>query len=186
MNFSELHETSEKLTTDQPHLKPVIKPFLDVLKFVVEEPYRGACHATSSVLYVLLSELNIEARICIGELGRDEMFFDHSWIEIDGKVFDVSVARPLDPRFDGSPVYMSRDLETLGDPHWQYGTSSGIGNDPFVQTIKAGSFASFMDDAPFHKHGLWHFVQKFGRRCGLEINLNKTRQKYAHVKWTVK
>lgn len=186
MNIAQLCEKAETLTADEPRFRPITKPFFEVLKFVHEESYRGACHATSSILYVLLAELNLEPTICLGELGRDGICFNHSWIVVSGKIFDVAVAMPDDSRFDGPPIFMSRNLENLGAPFWQYGITSGIGDDPFVAVIKAGSFASYMDNAPFHKNGLWHFVQKFGRRCGLAINLNQARQKYAHVRWTTK
>ncbi len=186
MNIPQLYGRAESLTTTEPQFRPALKPFFEMLKFVDEESYRGACHATSSVLYVLLSELKMEPTICIGELGREGICFDHSWIEIAGKVFDVAVALPDDSKFGSPPVFMSRNLENLGEPYWQYGITSGIGDDPFVDLIKAGSFADYMDNAPFHKNGLWHFVQKFGRRCGLAINLNQTRQRYANVKWKSK
>src|SRR5947209_8676198 len=108
MDTKHLVENAKGLIGTDPKLNLTLKPFFEVLNFVVEEPYRGACHAASSVLYVLFSELNIESSICIGELGRDQICFDHSWLEIEGKIFDVAVARPLEPKFDGPPVFKSR------------------------------------------------------------------------------
>jgi len=174
---------AEMLAGDGTEYLGIINPFLQVLRFVIEEPYRGACHASSAILYVLLRESNIDATINIGELGRDNICFDHSWVEVGGKIFDVAIARPDDPVFDGAPVFMEHDLDSMKAPLWQYGTSSGIGDDPFVEQIKAGSFATYMNNAPFHTNGLWHYVQKFGKRCGLKINLNKARQKYSQVQW---
>jgi hypothetical protein len=174
---------AELLAKSETEFAGIINPFFQVLRFVVEEPYRGACHASSAILYVLLRELSIDATINIGELGRDKVCFDHSWVEVGEKVFDIAIARPLEPTLDGAPIFMSRDLENLNEPFWKYGTSSGIGDDPFVEIIKAGSFTTFMDNAPFHENGLWHFVQKFGNRCGLKISLNKARQKYSKVQW---
>lgn len=130
--------------------------------------------------------MKLDASICLGELGRDGVCFDHSWIEVKGEIFDTAISKPLVAKFDGAPVFASRDLQTLCEPFWKYGTSSGIGDDPFVQIIKSGSFATFMDNASFHRNGLWHFVQKFGHSCGLGINLNKTRQKYVKVEWRLK
>lgn len=174
---------AEFLAGERVECSGIINPFFQVLRFVIEEQYRGACHASSAVLYVLLRELNIDATINIGELGRDKLCFDHSWVEVEGKIFDVAVARPLEPIFDSAPVFMSHNLESMKAPLWEYGISSGMRDDPFVELIKAGSFATFMDNAPVHKNGLWHLVQKFGNRCGLKINLNKTRQKYSQVHW---
>jgi hypothetical protein len=96
--------------------------------------------------------------------------------------FQEEAREVLSRIFNGNKVSKEFSIDT--EPFWKYGTSSGIGDDPFVQIIKSGSFADFMDNAPFHKNGLWYFVQKFGGRCGLSINLNKTRQKkYSEVKW---
>ncbi|MDB6027444.1 MAG: hypothetical protein JWM68_3667 [Verrucomicrobiales bacterium] len=176
-------QNAELLAGEAPEFSAVTKPFFHILDFVVDEPYRGACHAISAILYVILRELNIDATICLGELGKDRVCFDHSWVEVSGKIFDISIARPLDSTYDGSPIFMGRNLETLGEPFWKYGISSGIGDDPFVLCLKAGSFGLYMDNAPVHKNGLWYFVQKFGNRCGLQINLNKIRQKYANVQW---
>ncbi|MEK5436329.1 MULTISPECIES: lasso peptide biosynthesis protein [Paenibacillus] len=57
-----------------------------------KNPNPGVCHLLSSIMYVMLNEQGIESELCIGEVQRtDEPYFDHSWIEIDGKAFDLSI-----------------------------------------------------------------------------------------------
>lgn len=160
--------------------------YFSVLEFVCAEQFRGACHVTAALLHVLLREKGIENTLVCGELGKGENYFDHSWVEIDGKIYDIAVALPLIEKFDGHPIFASCDISTLAQPTWTYGVSSGIADDPSMSAIKACSFVEYMDNAPYHKHGLWHFAQKLGRKLGLRLNLNAMRNKFSGTIWTEK
>lgn len=177
---------AHELARAKSELEPAVGPYCKMLEFVIKERYRGACHAVSAILHVLLREHGLQSDLCMGELGRDTISFDHSWVEINGSIFDVAVTSTHDPRYDSPPVFAGLDLSSRGEPTWQYGIDSGTGDDPAVVAIKEMSFLQFMNGAPIHKNGLWHIVQKIGGRSGLALSLNKLRAKYGQATWTVK
>ena len=52
----------------------------------------GACHVSTSVLYVVFSELGYDVKLFVGEIQKlGEKPFDHSWITLDGKIIDIAV-----------------------------------------------------------------------------------------------
>lgn len=61
----------------------------------------GACHATCSVLYVSLSEMGYEPNLCIGEVLGQGLYFDHSWMTLDGAIIDLAISMTLS---GGAPV----------------------------------------------------------------------------------
>ena len=69
----------------------ILTTFFAVSDFYKKHPNPGACHFISSVFHILLNEQGIENDLCIGEVTQGSQFFDHSWIEIDGKVFDIAI-----------------------------------------------------------------------------------------------
>ncbi len=181
------YKTSINSITISNSLAPEIPiTYSSVLEFVYAEQFRGACHATAALLHVLLHEKGIENIPVCGELGKGKICFDHSWVEIGGKIYDIAVALPLVEQLDSHPVFASCDLSTLTPPIWTYGISSGVADDPSMSAIKTCSFVEFMDNAPYHKHGLWHFAQKIGRKLGLRLSLNEMRNEFSETIWTEK
>ena len=110
--------------------------FSSLLKFIVESNHWGGCHDTSAVLFMLLSELNIKATLCIGEVQAGDKYFDHSWVEVDGQVFDAAVCMPHESgRFVSGPVYASTDLMTGAPSELGYGAPSGQGLDEAAKEV---------------------------------------------------
>lgn len=106
----------------------VLRVYTEVLRFVVDSEYLGACHDTSAVLHMVLAEHGVTSELCIGEVGIGRHFFDHSWVDIDGAIFDVAVCMP-DPRgaHVGGPVFHSTDLFLARPTDMVYGAESGMG-----------------------------------------------------------
>lgn len=108
----------------------VFSIYAALLKFVVGEVYEGGCHDTSAVLHVLLAESDVASELCIGEVKAGSNFFDHSWVEIDGAIFDVAVCMPhASGRHVGGPVFHSIDLASGETSDLIYGAESGHGLD---------------------------------------------------------
>jgi hypothetical protein len=94
--------------------------YFELLDFMQKNDWRGACHESCGVQYVLLKELGIN---CIWKLGEIEykdrtingraICFDHSWLLIDGEIFDAALWKPSDPEFDLPPTINGRSLKTL-------------------------------------------------------------------------
>jgi len=48
-------QNAEKLVTQNSEFSGVLQPLFDVLQFVNDEDFRGACSACSAILYILLA-----------------------------------------------------------------------------------------------------------------------------------
>src|SRR5690606_17189716 len=59
-----------------------------------EDSWQGSCHLSTTVAHILLTEQGIESTPCIGDLASAFGPCDHSWLEILGKVYDVSICKP--------------------------------------------------------------------------------------------
>ena len=66
----------------------------------------GACHASSAILFILLREQGYEAVPCIGEVSKQPIVFDHSWIEINGNIIDAATSNSLIPEINLSPILL--------------------------------------------------------------------------------
>lgn len=76
-----------------------------------------------------MKEQDIENDLCIGEvLTENALFFDHSWIEIDGRVFDIAIQLTLQNETN-PPVYAGYDLYTKRIAYRVYGVDSPSGFD---------------------------------------------------------
>lgn len=161
----------------------VHRTYWALLEFVHLNNFRGACHATTAMLHVLLRSQGIAGRPCIGELSRQRQAFDHSWYELNGRVYDVAISLPFDRGFDGNPVFAGTDLVTLDSPHWTYGTITGLSNDTGAVHVRSRSFLEYADQAPYHRDGLWHLVEKVGRRLKLRLEIPNMRSDFAAETW---
>ncbi|MDB6095205.1 MAG: hypothetical protein JWM32_2767 [Verrucomicrobia bacterium] len=182
-----LYEENIKRLAEENDLPPALGPtYSALLRFVAEQEFRGACHAVTGILHVLLRSQGLKTELVTGELQRDRNVFNHSWLEYQGKVFDIAIALTLVASMDGNPVFASRDLSTRGPTYWNYGFSSGLADDSEVGVVKNQTFVEFMDRAPHHRNGLWHVVQKVGNRLKLKISLNKVRASHSEDRWTIR
>lgn len=92
-----------------------------MLDFVLSRKWEGACYATSAILYAVAKRLGIQATICIGEAFEGTAPFDHSWMEIDGKPYDVAIAVPLNPESACAPVFAGIDVSVMKPTYVEYG-----------------------------------------------------------------
>ena len=96
------------------------KCFKEVQKFMVRKGWYGACHATTAVLYAICKVLDIEANPCIGEVFY-KAYFDHSWLEINGAIFDLAITMPFVDDYATGPIFNSIDLTTGEKATLDYG-----------------------------------------------------------------
>lgn len=81
--------------------------------FIIESGWTGGCYATAAMTHVLLKAKGIESKACIGvveaKAGRTE-YFDHGWLEIDGKPYDLTIPHSE----DRTSVVLELGLSPLG------------------------------------------------------------------------
>lgn len=164
----------------------------EMFDFMIKVDWRGACHESCGVQYVLLNELGIVCDWRLGEVFyREREFdgrpvcFDHSWILIDGEIFDMALLKTNYPEFDSYPTIRNRNLKTLKEPEVIYDTNSGWGDDLHTKMIKGTPLSVYFDNSPLHPSlGTWALVQHIGRKVGITTNITALRKKYNGIYWT--
>ncbi len=150
----------------------------NLLSYMKEKQWIGACHATAAVMYVALSEIGYKPILCMGEVLSDSLCFDHSWIEVDEKIVDLACSMTL--LGNGNPVNQPVILNE--NNHMKYGISLyGLGYE--ASNILELPLSTYMDMYPGSKNGLWDIVSIILEKS---ININELRQKYANTQWIYK
>lgn len=97
--------------------------FCDSLyKFMIQKQWYGACHATTAMMFAFAKKIGIEATPCIGECEQvGYPPFDHSWLLIDGKIYDLAIAMPFEQSMVKGPVFASIDSRANALIDMKYG-----------------------------------------------------------------
>ena len=147
--------------------------------FMIEKTFFGGCHALSSALYVVLSELGLSPKLCIGECQvQGEPPFDHSWITVNEEIIDVAVYFPLTQKINSmsGPVIFGVDAITNRMPRTQYGIDSGLPLSNDTLRVINSNFVDYMDNFPLVKGGLWSLVMEMlPPTSNVTVNDLKTR-----------
>ncbi|WP_109479868.1 hypothetical protein [Paraburkholderia sp. C35] len=150
------------------------KVFEPMLRFVVtppssRPPFAGGCHNTSAVLYMLLREAGLSEdnlALCVGEVIGDEAWrrywlgrsgrmprFDHSWVEVSGKVLDVAVCVPGPTGgFAGGPVFGGVDLGSDAVPKIKFGIASNDALDDDARMVNGMNLRQYQDHQDRMRH----------------------------------
>ncbi len=111
--------------TKMHHSQPLIADiYIAMLHIITELHWEGACHPSSSILYVLYKELGFNPTLKMGEVQIDHRYFDHSWVEIDGSIIDASLISPINKSLGLSPIFLDINLDTLENNQLTYGAVS--------------------------------------------------------------
>lgn len=179
-------ECANAITATIPNGEAVLARFAELLKFVVESDYCGGCHDSSAVLHMILAEAGIPSTLCIGEVGVGGFFFDHSWVEIDGLIYDAAVCMPHpDGEIVGGPVFGSIDLETELQSHLHFGAESGEGLGDAAQPALRLDLQGYSSVQP--DPDIWVLAVAMASRCGdPNATFNGFRSRYGRVRRTLR
>lgn len=173
---------ANEIPFEHEHKNKLEDTFFATSNFFYNNPLAGACHLISSIFHVLLKEQGIENELCIGEVtDKKTKRFDHSWIEIDGKVFDIAIQLNLQYE-ENPPVYAGYDLYTEEVVKRFYGVPSPIGLGADGRTAFETPFVKYMDGFPYFKEGAWRIVELIGKDLDLKIDLKEVPKRYANTK----
>jgi hypothetical protein len=163
----------------------IIKAWEVVLRFIWEHDYAGACHDTSAVLYMLFSELGLSPTLNIGEVRSPVGVFDHSWVEVDGLIFDAAVSLPqAGGEHVGGPVFASIDLETNQKTGLIYGIESGHGFGPEAILVASATFSEYAAVQP--ELDIWILVVAFAGRIDIDLTFSGVQKKYGSTRRTIR
>lgn len=170
-----------------------INEVLDVtLSCINEHNWSGACFATSAINFILLSELGIKSELCLGVFSStsEDIFgiaklrqYDHAWLEIDDRVYDVAITSGLHINFPRSIV----PIEGIrGNPPscFKYGVNVDL-DDGLYETISP--LSNFMAMSPsFSSITYWELASILGKKIDLELDSKYLKSKYSKIPWVHK
>lgn len=163
----------------------------ELIDFMIKINWRGACHESCGVQFVLLNELGIRCDWRLGEVFFKEkkiqdrpVCFDHSWILINNEIFDIALLRTNNPAMDSFPTIRNKNLLTLAEPEVIYNTNSGWGDDQNTVNIKNMHLSTYLNNSPMHpKLGTWLLIQHIGLKLGINTSIVAMRKKYDGIFW---
>lgn len=172
---------ANEIPFEHEHKSKIHNTFFVISNYFKKNPQAGACHLISGILHVLLKEQGIENDLCIGEVTyKKSKTFTHSWIEIDGKVFDIAIQLTL--QFEvNPPVYASYDLYTKNIVERVYGTNNPAGFDQMGKIVFESSFVTYMSGFPQFEEGAWQLIKIIGKDLLLEFDLKELPKRYANT-----
>jgi len=181
--FTNWKANATEILADELHKDSILAAFFTTLDFVEKKDWAEACHAVSAVLYVMYSELGLTPTLCVGEVKCDRDVFDHSWVELNGEVFDVSIYKNIDNVITFAPIINGYDVDTKEPTKAVYGVKSVIGLDPDTQKITNVPFDIYMSGFPDYENGLWGIVIDLGAEISLDLDLDLLKGKYSQTSW---
>ena len=172
---------AERASTELPNGKRLFQAYAALLKFVWYNDYIGACHDTSAILYIILSEMGFSPVLMIGEVKAAIGIFDHSWVELDGKVYDVAVGFPgEDGCHVGPSIFASLNLHTGEPTDLEFGVRSQNGLDEVGRMVANSNLDQYSKLQPEGKT-IWDFASMIGAACGLKIRKAHLKIKYGKI-----
>ncbi|MDE5621164.1 MAG: hypothetical protein K2I80_11740, partial [Ruminococcus sp.] len=134
----------------------------NLFNYMIRKDLHGCCHSFSSVLYVALSEINLNPKLLIGECRIHSMPpFDHSWIVLNDKIIDIAIYLPLDNSYKcvEGPIILDKDVVTNKRHHIEYGINTGLPWSPQTDRTIHTCFSEYMSKCPWEVDGLWTVLQ---------------------------
>jgi hypothetical protein len=187
------------LLGDHPQAADIARAFAALDACMRGLKWFGACHSTSAVAWLVLNESGVDALACLGEVGLYDgsvlvVAWDHSWIEIDGRPFDVAVSMPADAAlgFQSLGVFGGIELYDGQPPQIRYGVQSGRGFDAFASRIVRLSLEQFIEESigklpfPGYPQGLWDIARDVATNAGVAFNLERARKAARSARWTLR
>ena len=107
------------------------------------------------------------------------LYFDHSWIELNGQILDIAISMTLRGGAPVSePIVFGKNIRSGQKPTLKYGVP-GRGIEGETLLVNSRPFGEYMDNFPDEKNGLWGVVQEL---LGRKVDIPDLREKYKDVK----
>jgi hypothetical protein len=161
----------------------VHKTYCAVLDFIHKNDWQGACHGSSAVFAVLLMAQGLQPTLCLGEVRCGDIYFDHSWVEIDGEIFDAAISKTLIHGLAFPPVFRSHDLSSKHLTTLEYGQPSGQRYDESAAWIRTTSVSDYMRVFPDHPDGLWGIAKAIGKTANIRVTLASLKKHSDVLRW---
>jgi hypothetical protein len=161
--------------------------FSSVLDLTVLNNWKGACHESCGAIHILLNENAIQNTWCIGEAKVGNVIFDHSWIEIDSEIYDISICRPLQPAIENGPVIRGVDIDSNLPTTTLYGVVSGKPDHPMTTAVKSMPLSAYLLNSPLHPTiGTWALIDNVSKHMKKMLSIPALIVKYQGRYFTTK
>ncbi|MPM65084.1 hypothetical protein SDC9_111976 [bioreactor metagenome] len=185
--FDSWQNNSDIILGDIDKKENIKSIFFEMLKFIRKENWQGACHASSSVMYVLFKEIGLNPTLYVGEVRSENLSnpFDHSWIEIDDKIVDAAIFLGLNNFQAHAPILLNYNIDTVKLTASEYGIHY-LGLDNVAQPLLSMPVVKYMDGFPSRPNGLWDIVAEVASSAGIKLDMQTIREKYVKAVWNPK
>ena len=154
-------------------MRIIIKSTYD---FIKENDFRGSCHLTSAVMYILLTEAGFtDLLVKTGVVENVDGPFDHSWVEYQGKKIDIAIMNTLRDGFKFPPVFLDKLIGSETPIEYNYGIDRGLDAEAkFVINLSIGDYILNGES----QKSVFVF-EDIAKRAGIElINAKEKLKKY--------
>ncbi|MED3795672.1 SEC-C metal-binding domain-containing protein [Niallia alba] len=122
--------------------KKIKNIFRGTFDFIAEYNYQGGCHLLSAIMHILLNESGYNSIVKIGEVQIGNYVFDHSWIELDGKVIDVAIMNTMQDGIRFPPVLLGNSVASGKEINYEYGVPNNL--DEIAQKVLGKSIGHYI------------------------------------------
>ncbi|GAB3352520.1 hypothetical protein ACFO0E_10470 [Chromohalobacter beijerinckii] len=153
------------------------------LRLIQDNGWTGACHDTSAGMFMAMHGVELAPELIIGIVEAPSgKLFDHSWVEVNGLIFDAAVGYPNPDGEDVSaPIFASRELETGKRTLLRYGvTNRGQLSEP-AHTVASCTLAEYGQHCD-----LWEITSAFWCCHGRRVDPNDLRRRFGGLRRTVR
>lgn len=167
----------------------LVNTFFTVFDHSVKKSWRGACHGLSSILYILLKEQDVNCQLHLGFVKADAVPFSfcHSWITIDGEVFDIGLYRSNPPVVSPNmyvevspPIFKGINLETNEPTPIDFDvTTERV--DRIYEQLSRMTLGDYMKGWPDHKDGFWGEIVEIAKKLNIHMNIQELQMKYGSL-----
>lgn len=177
----DIYTLVRETVSSEGYKEDVADVLCNLIRYIKEKQWRGACHASTAVLYVVYSELGYDVELFIGEVQKPgEKPFDHSWITLDGKIIDIALIMTLLGGLSISDaIVLDKNIRTKRKYDIEYGIVTGLGLGAEARTVLRVPFVEYMDAYPDEIGGLWDVVDKVSP---VYLDREHLKEKYKDVK----
>jgi len=170
----------------------IANSFCAMLELLLQTKWKGACHGTSTMFYVLLRELGYDANLCSGVISTNFWVTGHSWVELKGKVYDAACYFSAEDTPHLMPVFNGMSLDTMQATETAYGIADApfdagvhmMVNDSTVSNTMAADYVELKGIS------LWQALDNVCMLSGIEIlkvtngvlDVRDLRDKYKDVR----
>ena len=168
------------------------KIFFILIDTINELKWRGACHFASALLCILFREIGLNAKICTGIVASANGFFSHSWVEVDGQVYDATIWFQNQSGFNHAPIIANKNLDTGEEILMLYGVD-WMPLDPGTKNLFQKSFNWIIngmvetENAPIGmtvEKLLKKIVYQLKSLHGSYLDISELHEKHKEVKFT--